>query len=623
GGSLNVLVREDVNRWVQKGVYDKTDAVRHDTVVEDVAEDYQKNQVTYVKENCQLNAAKIIVEGADLISHKSKKILIEGSTDGVSIKSGADMKLTANGVVSLKGGSKFVAEGQSAASIKAMNVVVEGQASVVMKVGGNFVSIGPAGVDIMGSLVKINSGGSPGGPADTAAAAEAAESTEPFTMEEPLEAAVADDGKPGKVSKVGKGAPRQRKSKTLNPQKAPNTPPFPPPPAPAAGAPGKAGPPPPPPLPPPDCGVQQLVVKCGHSGRMASGPTENQLLQVVQGGPKAKVKRNKLGFEPISFQEVSALDADKISVEAVYGKVCGNGHPRIVVSGAANEGISGTKLAFDAQYYGEKKYFPAFVTPSRYSIAVESCQGGQGYATVECYPGYSVELEVDASELTQKWHKALALAAEIYNTVNAPDGDKFTWEVAKGKVSASWGWEEDDKSHRARFQLTTSIALDPIVGFSNAKFKISVIKYIPSIIRKHVGDLYGFICFNGGLKAELSGKTMKYPGAEWAGQITGGVGGYIGVEVGIEAKATAAEIMSVTIGASLSTKIEAMSKVLLDDSRGVGVDFGVSHGGIRGSVYCKTKGSGVVSWFTSEHSAECEFVPPNKVTSHQAWLFDK
>ena len=41
-------------------------------------------------------------------------------------------------------------------------IVLEAPAGITLKVGGNFVSITPAGVDIKGMMVNINSGGSAG-----------------------------------------------------------------------------------------------------------------------------------------------------------------------------------------------------------------------------------------------------------------------------------------------------------------------------------------------------------------------------------------------------------------------------------------------------------------------------
>ena len=69
------------------------------------------------------------------------------------------------------------------ATINAQKVVVEASQKITLKVGGNFVVIDPAGVWIKGSMVQINSGGSP-------------DSTSNVTITEPLDASMADPGDP-------------------------------------------------------------------------------------------------------------------------------------------------------------------------------------------------------------------------------------------------------------------------------------------------------------------------------------------------------------------------------------------------------------------------------------------
>jgi len=46
--------------------------------------------------------------------------------------------------------------------LKAMGVVIEGMTELTVKVGGNFIKIDPSGVTIVGTMVKVNSGGSAG-----------------------------------------------------------------------------------------------------------------------------------------------------------------------------------------------------------------------------------------------------------------------------------------------------------------------------------------------------------------------------------------------------------------------------------------------------------------------------
>ena len=69
------------------------------------------------------------------------------------------------------------------ATINAQKVVVEASQKITLKVGGNFVVVDSAGVWIKGSMVQINSGGSP-------------DSTSNVTITEPLDASIADPGDP-------------------------------------------------------------------------------------------------------------------------------------------------------------------------------------------------------------------------------------------------------------------------------------------------------------------------------------------------------------------------------------------------------------------------------------------
>src|SRR5262249_56922879 len=46
-------------------------------------------------------------------------------------------------------------------TVAVMNVVIEGITGLTIKVGGSFITLSPAGVQIMGPTVMINSGGAP------------------------------------------------------------------------------------------------------------------------------------------------------------------------------------------------------------------------------------------------------------------------------------------------------------------------------------------------------------------------------------------------------------------------------------------------------------------------------
>lgn len=93
-------------------------------------------------------------------------------TDGLwALKTGKDFTTEAGTAVSLKAGTDMhVKVGQNLGADAGMNVhlkggmniVIEGGMQVTIKAGGSSVVLGPDGVSITGTMVKINSGGAPG-----------------------------------------------------------------------------------------------------------------------------------------------------------------------------------------------------------------------------------------------------------------------------------------------------------------------------------------------------------------------------------------------------------------------------------------------------------------------------
>lgn len=116
------------------------------------------------------------------------------------------------GTQSLKVGTdENVKVGQNYAMESGMNVHIKGGMCVVieagmqltLKVGGNFVDIGPAGVSIQGTMVLINSGGAPGsgmGANPQAPESPQAPSEGDFQKAAPVAPDKADDSKTGKKS---------------------------------------------------------------------------------------------------------------------------------------------------------------------------------------------------------------------------------------------------------------------------------------------------------------------------------------------------------------------------------------------------------------------------------------
>ena len=65
--------------------------------------------------------------------------------------------------IHLKSGTMFVVDGGQEVHLKASSkIVLESPMMVSLVCGGNFVTVGPAGVDIKGTLVNVNTGGSKG-----------------------------------------------------------------------------------------------------------------------------------------------------------------------------------------------------------------------------------------------------------------------------------------------------------------------------------------------------------------------------------------------------------------------------------------------------------------------------
>jgi type VI secretion system secreted protein VgrG len=111
------------------------------------------------------------------------------------LKSQADIVLeSSTGKLSLKAGTgDLMAEGMTIKIKGATTVAIEGGVSVSLKAGGSTINLGPAGVDIVGAMVKVNSGGSAGS-AGSALSASPTAPTEAKT-EDTISAAKKDDYK--------------------------------------------------------------------------------------------------------------------------------------------------------------------------------------------------------------------------------------------------------------------------------------------------------------------------------------------------------------------------------------------------------------------------------------------
>ncbi|MCU0840964.1 MAG: type VI secretion system tip protein VgrG [Thiobacillaceae bacterium] len=158
----------------------------------------KNDRVEWVGNESHLIVAKDTLEKLDADYHLTLKGDHNEKLGGsLSFKVGQDTHVKAGQKVALDAGQEI--------HLKAgMKVVIEAGTQVSLKVGGSFVNISPAGVDISGPLVKINSGGSAG----------SGSGASPIAPKAPKEADKGQGGEKGEPPK----APQPPKPNTFSPQ---------------------------------------------------------------------------------------------------------------------------------------------------------------------------------------------------------------------------------------------------------------------------------------------------------------------------------------------------------------------------------------------------------------------
>ncbi len=155
----------------------------------------EKNQDIRVKNDCMELIKRdrhLIVERHQHEKIKEDKHLQVGGDHNekiggtMSINVGADLQEKVTGNYALDAAAVHVKGSRT--------VVIEAGISLTLKVGGNFINIGPAGVDIVGTMVKINSGGAAGSGAGCS----------PEAPKDPLEA---DNAEPGQNPNIPRSNP--------------------------------------------------------------------------------------------------------------------------------------------------------------------------------------------------------------------------------------------------------------------------------------------------------------------------------------------------------------------------------------------------------------------------------
>jgi type VI secretion system secreted protein VgrG len=472
GGNFNTLVREDENRHIEKNYYELVDEDSHQTVKGERTEKYEKSQKTYVQDDAVLNADRQITETKTAISLKTDKYTLQGAS-GVHVK-GQTLNFEAS--------------------------------NISLKCGGSFVHIGPAGVDIKGPMVKINSGGS-------AKSADAPEALPEIEVLEPFDAAVATNSKSGgKGGVVGKQ--RTRGGGVIAPQLAPKfTPPLP---VKEASPIKEAVTPPPAPVSEKPCGIKELEVSCGHGRK----PGASNVLQVVADGSEKdtyKFDDEKSLFSAIRVAgEKSYGGQETISVEVVSGDGKQGGEKSIAASFSTGSPPDSKwkkigKETFSVDPPVSTSRFPLNAKPECLYVHGKGCDEITHSVTIEQFPNQNYKIQVDLKFFTD-WVNAVNKAWEDWGEkvmAMSPVALKPKIIEPAGSLSAAWGWEEEKGDWRAYFGLQAEAGLDPVIGIG-IEIEVSALKLagaafgIPPAVADLGSDHIADILLAGGAEAKGS-----------------------------------------------------------------------------------------------------------------------
>jgi type VI secretion system secreted protein VgrG len=159
--------RHQVIGWQKDG---QKGGDQREMVYQDKHLDIKRNQVEHIEGNLQLTVGHGEADAGgnvDIVIEKDKKELIEQNSH-LHVKADLKEKIDGNQSLTVGGNLQEQVTGDHALSaqtiyVKAgMTLVLEAGMQLSLKVGGNFIDIGPAGISIQGTMVMINSGGAAG-----------------------------------------------------------------------------------------------------------------------------------------------------------------------------------------------------------------------------------------------------------------------------------------------------------------------------------------------------------------------------------------------------------------------------------------------------------------------------
>ena len=204
GHDQHLIIKNDRFEWIEKNAHLKIDADR----LEEIGGE------AHLK---VLSDRKTEISASDHLKIASDHNLKTGGDTNVDSganhnhKVGQDFSLDAGMNVHQKAGMNIGVDGGMNVHIKAgMSLVLEAGIQVTLKAAGGFVTVGPAGVDISGPMVKINSGGAAG----SGGGAKPKKAASPQAPDAPKEAEEADSAEAGEVAEVAAKKAKKKKQKT-------------------------------------------------------------------------------------------------------------------------------------------------------------------------------------------------------------------------------------------------------------------------------------------------------------------------------------------------------------------------------------------------------------------------
>jgi type VI secretion system secreted protein VgrG len=199
----DVRIEHDSREWignerhliVESNQHEQVKASKHSIVDEDRLTKVDGDEDLKVggSRTTKVGGAENLAVGGDLKLKVSGDINVEGSGKR-NEKYGQDLNLDIGRAFNVLAKGRWAVDCGSTIYLRTSTaVIIEGPEAVALKCGGNFINITPGGVDIHGTVVKINSGGSLYS-SDTPAVPSPASPGSPDAPTAPTEAAEADPG---------------------------------------------------------------------------------------------------------------------------------------------------------------------------------------------------------------------------------------------------------------------------------------------------------------------------------------------------------------------------------------------------------------------------------------------